>query len=169
MSGPRPIRILSVSPAQAGRHALSEMLKRSGCEVREAATAAEALDLTLEKPDFILIDLAPSDQSSLELCYQLKADLAPASLPLLPLSLGPVESGDQVQGAEKAGDTSLVGAGEPRALIAGIETLLRVRVSDKKFQGFVEAAPDAVVITNPEGKIVQINAQTERVFGHGRG
>src|ERR1700730_13868439 len=102
MSGPRPIRMLSVSPDQAGLHSLSEMLQQSGCEVREAATAAEALHLTLEKPDFILIDLAPSDQSSLELCYQLKADLATASIPILPLFLGPAEGAGQVQGTGKA-------------------------------------------------------------------
>ena len=168
MSDPRPIRILSVSPHQAGRHALSGTLQQSGFEVREAATAAEALHLALEKPDLILIDFAPSDKSGLEFCYRIKASPVTASIPILPLFLGPVESGGQVQGTGKAGDSSLAAAVEPGALIAANETLLRVRVAEKKLQGFLEAAPDAVVIATPDGMIDQINAQTERLFGYGR-
>ena len=42
MTAPRNTLILNVSPDQAGRHALSQMLKQSGFEVREAATSAEA-------------------------------------------------------------------------------------------------------------------------------
>lgn len=168
MTPSRNIRILSVSPHQAGRHALSGMLQQSGFEVREAATGAEALHLALEKPDLILIDFAPLDKSGLECCYQIKASPATAAIPILPLFLGPAQSGDEGQRAADGGDTNLPAAVEPGALIAAIETLLRVRVTEKQFQGFLEAAPDAVVIATPDGKIEQINAQAERLFGYGR-
>jgi PAS domain S-box-containing protein len=144
------------------------MLRQSGFEVREAATAAEALHLALEKPGLILIDFAPSDQSGLEFCYQIKASPATASIPILPLFLGPAGSGGPAQGTGEAGDNPLPAAVQPGALIAAIETLLRVRVTQKKFQGFLEAAPDAVVIATPDGKIDQINAETERLFGYCR-
>lgn len=142
------------------------MLQQSGFEVREAATSAEALLLASETPDLILIDFTPSDKSGMEFCSQIKAGPATASIPILPLFLGPVEAGGR--GAGEAGNNSLAADVEPRALIDAIETLLRVRVTREKFQGFLEAAPDAVVITTPDGKIDQINAQTERLFGYGR-
>jgi diguanylate cyclase (GGDEF)-like protein len=44
----------------------------------------------------------------------------------------------------------------------------RLQASEQRYRILVEAAPDAIITTDPDGQIVLVNSQTERLFGYAR-
>jgi PAS domain S-box-containing protein len=52
--------------------------------------------------------------------------------------------------------------------IAAIRDVSARKKNEAKFRALLEAAPDAMVIVNQDGRIALINSQAERLFGHAR-
>ncbi len=46
------------------------------------------------------------------------------------------------------------------------EVLIQRKLAEDQFRALLESAPDAMIITNPDGDIQLINAQTEKFFGY---
>lgn len=127
-------RILNVDDTDAGRYAVSRVLKQAGFEVMEAASGEDALRLAAQHPDLILLDVNLPDMSGFEVCRRLKADPGTASIPVVHLSATYVGSSHQVQGMEGGADGYLTHPIEPQVLVATIRVFLRLKATDTELR-----------------------------------
>jgi len=167
MSGLRPPTVLTVFAAEDRRTAFGQVLQQAGFQVHSTASGAEALHLALaEIPDVILLDLDLPDMSGFEVCCRLKSHKTTALVPVLHLSDGPFEDMDFTGHLEQGDEAYLTHPVNDAELLACVRTLFRERQTQQQFHSFLEAAPDAVVICNLDGQIVQANGQAEQMFGY---
>src|SRR6266705_2836258 len=67
------------------------------------------------------------------------------------------------------GPGELVGQPVGILVTAAVRDLPERLPAEARFAGLLEAAPDAMVCVDDGGRIALVNAQTERLFGYGRG
>jgi signal transduction histidine kinase/CheY-like chemotaxis protein len=114
--------------AEADPHLLqasSNLLRRAGYRVLEAATGDDALRMAGEqKPDLILLDTGLPDVDGLEICRRIKADATPTGSFVVMLSSTKTESENQVAGLQACADGYIVWPIPDQELLACIQALL---------------------------------------------
>ena len=116
--------ILHVAADDAQRYAVSRSLRRAGFQVREAATAAAALDAVKTCPDLVLLDVHLLDMDGYEVSRRIKADPQTARIPVLHLAAA--ADARTAPGASTS-DAYLVQPLPPDELIAAVQALIHRR------------------------------------------
>lgn len=158
-------KILNVDDNEAGRYAISRILRHMEFEVVEASTGEMALEvLGQESPDIILLDVNLPDISGFDVCRRIKENPGTSLIPVLMMSASLIRDRDRVRGLEGGADGYLTGPLEPEVLIATVNSLLRVRnaeealqVQARRWQSTFDAISDGVTLLDPNGNIVQCN------------
>ena len=172
MARPSPPTILCVDDDAANRRLYALSLRREGFEVREAATGAEGLRLSRDRPDLILLDVLLPDATGFEVCARLKADPATASIPVLHLSGAARSSHDRVEGLHGGADGYLTKPVEMLELIAHVKALLRIRQAEqaareaaRQWQTTFDAVSDAICLVDLQGSVLRCNRVMAALLG----
>ena len=120
-------RILIVDDEPANRDVLAARLASHGYQTLTAAGGEEALRIVRgESQDLVLLDVIMPGLDGLEVCRRLKADRSTAFLPVI-LVTARANSADVVAGLEAGGDEYLTKPVEPAALVARVQSMLRIK------------------------------------------
>jgi PAS domain S-box-containing protein len=164
MAIPRPTTILYLEDDPAVRLQLGDALRAEGFAVQEAATGAEGLRLAEARPDVVLLDLRLPDMSGIEVCRRIKAASHTAATLVLYHSAHPAPSNGQASHLAGGADGFLGKPSEPRAVVAQINALLRLRRAEGVARGAAQqwrttfdAVRDGIVLVDRAGIVLRCN------------
>lgn len=125
MAERRMPRILNVNDDEARRYVITRLLERSGFQVVDVATGAEALGLVATADfDLVLLDVKLPDISGFEVCRAIKSDARQALVRVILLSAVFVENSDRIAGLESGADAYLTDPLDDAVLFATVRSQL---------------------------------------------
>ena len=167
---PSPTTILVVNDDDVGRRITAEVL-RGEFAVIEASTGAEALRLSLDGPDLVVLDVKLPDVSGFEVCRQIKARPETALTPVLHLSAVHLDWRSKVAGLEGGADAYLTEPIEPPVLLAVVRALLRARRAEQEvlaaaqqWQSTFDAIEDGIALLDGDGRLTRCNDALARML-----
>ena len=165
--------ILNVDDDNTGRLLISELLRRAGFEVVEAASGKEALHQAAEQPDLVLLDVHLGDMTGYEVCQRLKSHPATRSIPVVEISGVHVDGAQRTRGLDFGADAYLIKPVEPAFLVAQLKALVRLRQAEKeakaaqaKLAAIIGSSTDAIIAETADRIITNWNTGAERLYGY---
>jgi two-component system, sensor histidine kinase len=150
---PQPL-VLVVDDNDAGRFVKSQVARRAGFDVVEAATGRRALELVHGHPvDIVLLDVNLPDVSGIEVCGQIKTDETLAAVQVLQISATAVADDDRVRGLAGGADAYLTEPGDPDVLAATLHALMRVRRAELDLAAALDRERDARAIAESANRV----------------
>jgi signal transduction histidine kinase len=125
-------RILVVDDTPDLLDLFSTLLQRAGYKVLRAATGQECLRIVREElPDLVLLDVMLPDLDGIEVCKRIKSDRDTAAVLVIHISGMRTSADNEAEGLEAGADGYLTKPVEPRALLAHMNALLRVKQTER--------------------------------------
>ena len=168
--------ILIVDDDLPSRQALSALLADHGYEVRSAPDGPTALMIVAsDPPDLLLLDVLMFEMDGYKVCRQLKARPESCDIPILFISaLGEVV--DRVKGFEAGGVDFITKPFQSEEVMARVATHLALRSAQRQLEAqnadlrrlsqAVEQSANAVITTDPQGRIEYANSRFEELTGY---
>lgn len=165
-------KILVVDDSKTELDLMRELLSSHGYNVETAPDGITALrQIEISPPNLILLDVMMPGMNGYEVCRQLKQDEATKKIPIIFVT-GNGSAVDEARCFE-------IGAGDYIAkpinlpvLLARVRTQLALHSQRRSLEGMfrdvIEFAPDAFILAEPDGSIVQVNARAVELFGYDR-
>lgn len=186
-------QILVVDDALINLKLLTEILIKRGYRVRPASSGQLALkSVAAATPDLILLDIKMPDMDGYEVCRRLKSDERSRSIPVIFISALD-EAADKLKGFDAGGVDYVVKPFHAAEVLARVETHLTLRrlqkqlelqnvrlqeeVAERKrgaevlrqtnnyLEYVLDYSPDAIFITNAEGRFIKWNRMATEIFG----
>lgn len=130
---------LVVDDNETKRYIIGSWLRRAGHIVVEAATAAQCWErLADHQIDLVVLDVQLPDANGMEVCEQIKAAPATASLPVVHISATAVESTDRTHGLRRGADAYMTDPIDPGEFIATAEAVLRYYQARRRAERIAE-------------------------------
>ena len=148
------------------------ILRSANYRVALAPDGPTALRLVkASPPDLILLDVMMPDMDGYAVCGELKAHDATRDIPVIFVT-GLHDAADESRGFALGAVDYIQKPISVPAVLARVKAHLALYGQRKSLEGMfrdvVEFAPDAFVLTDTQGRIVQVNAWAERLFGYRR-
>ncbi len=165
-------RILVIDDTAEIRLLTTLLLEGAGHTVFSAESGEQGLAVAHNlAPDLILLDVMMPGLDGYEVCHRLKRDEALRDIPVIFIS-----AQDDVQAQARGFE---VGAADyvtkplsAQVLLARVRTHVALHAQRRGLEGMfrdaLEYAPDAIILADPQWRIVQVNARTLAMFGYQR-
>ncbi len=126
MSAAQPT-VLVVDDREENRYTLCHTLKRNGFRTVEAASGLQALELSKDLPDLVLLDIRLPDMLGYEVCRRIKANPQTCHIPVLQVSVALQSAESKLYALESGANAYLVHPVDPLVLVGTVRSLLRVQ------------------------------------------
>jgi two-component system NtrC family sensor kinase len=165
-------RILIVDDRPESRYVLSRILESEGHSCEQAGCGAQALEIAQTLPDLIILDVRLPDMSGLDVCRNLKADPATASIMVLQMSASFVSNDNRAEALDAGADAYITHPVDRTVLTATVRALLRLRIAEslsrrtsEQWQNTFDSLSEGVALIDANGCVARWNGAFREMCG----